>query len=152
MIDRQLAGFLEEGLGINIGTRDERLRPGGARAVAVKVDDDGLHFVVYLSDAAAGRILPDLHANRQAAVVFGRPADDRSCQVKGLFVGARPASAGERPIIDAQWEGFLRQLESIGIPRAASAAWSTWPATAVRLRATALFEQTPGPLAGTPLA
>lgn len=152
MIDRQLAGFLEEGLGINIATRDERLRPGGARAVAVKVEEDGLHLLVYVADIAAARVLPDLQSNRQAAVVFGRPEDDRSCQVKGIFLDARPATDQERPFVDAQWEGFLRQLELIGIPRVASAGWTTWPATAIRLKATALFDQTPGPMAGMPLA
>jgi hypothetical protein len=48
MIDRQLASFMEEGLGIHIGTRDERLQPAGARAAAVKVDGDGTHLVVYV--------------------------------------------------------------------------------------------------------
>ena len=58
----------------------------------------------------------------------------------------------ERPIITAQWQGFMRQLETIGIPRDITLGWATWPAVVVRLRVTAVFEQTPGPLAGTPLA
>lgn len=151
MIDRQLASFLEEGLGIHIGTRDKRLQPGGARAVAVKVDKDGMHLVVYVAKVAAKRILPDLESNGQAAVVFGRPTDDRSCQVKGVFAGARPARANERPFVLAQWGAFLASLERIGIPRQNAAAWITWPAVAIRLKATALFEQTPGPQAGAPL-
>ena len=31
------------------------------------------------------RVLSDLEANGQAALVFGRPTDDRACQVKGVF-------------------------------------------------------------------
>ena len=151
MIDRPLAAFLEEGLGIHIGTRDERLQPGGARALAARVEEDGLHLLVFVPDVAAARILPDLHSNGQAAVVFGRPEDDRSCQVKGVFTGARAATSDERGLVAAQWDGFLRQLELIGIPRPSTAGWTTWPATAIRLKATALFDQTPGPKAGTPL-
>jgi hypothetical protein len=151
VIDRALAGFLEEGVGIHIGARDERLRPFGARAIAVRVEEDGRHLLVFVSAAAAPRVVPHLQANGQAAVVFGRPVDDRSCQVKGLFTDVRHAREDEQAFVRAQWEGFLSQLERIGIPRASSAGWSIWPAVAIRLKATALFNQTPGPQAGTPL-
>lgn len=152
MIKPELASFLEEGLGIHVGTRDERLRPNGARALAVKVSPDGAHIVVYLSQVAAGRVLPDLESNGQAAVDFGRPTDDRACQVKGLFVSSWAASAEERALIETQWRGYGDKLEGIGIPRAAFGNWTIWPAVAIRLKATALFEQTPGPQAGVPLA
>jgi hypothetical protein len=152
MLDRTLAAFLQEGLGIHIGTRNERLEPNGARAVAVTVDDDGAHLVVYVAEVAAARVLPDLTANGQAAVSFGRPVDDRACQVKGQVVSVRPAEAHERAIIRAQFDGFLANLELIGIPRATGANWSWWPAVAILLKASAVFEQTPGPAAGTPLS
>jgi hypothetical protein len=151
MIDAKLGAFLEEGLGIHIGTRDERLQPGGTRAVAVKVEEGGVHIVVYVARAAIKRVLPNLESNGQAAVVFGRPIDERSCQVKGTFVSARPAKAAERELVLAQWDAYRDNLERIGIPRAAAAAWITWPAVAIRLKVTALFEQTPGPNAGVPL-
>jgi len=152
MIDGTLAAFLQEGVGIHIGTRNEALQPNGARAIAVRVEPDGEHFVVYVARVAAARILPDLESNGQAAVGFGRPVDDRACQVKGVFVGARDATEDERAAVLAQWDGFLGSLEKIGIPRPATRTWVTWPAVAIRLRANALFDQTPGPGAGAPLA
>jgi hypothetical protein len=151
MIDDQLAGFLQEGLAIHLGTRNAALQPHGGRAVAVKVEADRVHVVVYLAQAAAERLLEDLEENSPAAVVFCRPIDDRACQVKGICVGVRPAAPEERGLIAAQWDCFLEQLEKIGIPRAVAAGWVTWPAVAVRLRTTALFNQSPGPDAGAPL-
>lgn len=151
MIDGALAAFLQEGVGIHIGTRDAARRPNGARAIAVQVEPDGEHLVVYVARVAAARILPDLESNGQAAVGFGRPVDDRACQVKGVFVSAREAREDERPAVLAQWDGFLASLEKIGVPRAATRTWVTWPAVAIRLRCNALFEQTPGPDAGAPL-
>ena len=148
MIDADLQAFLEAGLGIHIASRTTRLEPNGARAAAVKVDADRLHLTVYAAEVAAARILPDLRANGAAAVVFARPVDDRACQIKGIFVAARPAEANERALVDQQWSAFLDNLEAIGIPRAAPSGWVTWPAVAIRLRATAIFEQTPGPDAG----
>jgi hypothetical protein len=152
MLNPTLAAFLQEGLGIHVGTRNERLEPNGARGIAVTVEPDGAHLVVYVADVAAARLLPDLAANGQAAVSFGRPVDDRACQVKGELVSVRPAAPDEREMIRAQFDGFLANLELIGIPRAGAANWVTWPAVAIRLKATAVFEQTPGPAAGTPLS
>jgi hypothetical protein len=151
MIDGALAAFLQEGVGIHIGTRNDALQPNGARAIAVQVEADGEHLVVYVARIAAARILPDLESNGQAAVGFGRPVDDRACQVKGVFAGVRDATDDERPNVLAQWDAFLGSLEKIGIPRVATRTWVTWPAVAIRLRANALFDQTPGPGAGAPI-
>src|SRR5690606_29686078 len=146
-----LATFLQGGVGIHLGTRNAQLEPNGARAVAVQVDEDAEHLTVYISEVAFARLRADLHSNGLAAVVFGRPTDDRACQVKATFVSERPAADAERPFLIAQWNGFLDQLALIGIPAAATQGWTTWPAVAVRLRATAVFEQTPGPAAGAQL-
>lgn len=143
MIDPDVAAFLREGLSIHIGTRNARFEPNGARAVAIDVEGDGQHLVVYVAGVAASRVLPDLTATGQAAIVFARPTDDRACQVKGTFVSARDAREDERNFVHAQWERLLDNLARIGIPRAVVAAWVTWPAIAIRLKATAVFEQTP---------
>ena len=151
MIDTELAVFLQEGIAIQLGTRNARLEPNGARVVAVTVEGDGRHLVAYVPDAAAPQVLPDLEANGQAALVFARPPDERACQVKGTFTSARPASEAERAAILAQWDRWLDRLASIGVPRATLEPWISWPCTAIRLRVTAIFDQTPGPNAGAPL-
>ena len=148
MIEPELRAFLEGGVGIHIGSRNAALEPNGARVTAVKVEDDLLHLLVYVPEVAAGRVLPDLEANGAAAVVFARPVDDRACQIKGIFAGSRPAGADERRFVEQQWEAFLDNLEKIGIPRVGASGWITWPSVAIRMRATTIFEQTPGPQAG----
>jgi hypothetical protein len=152
MVDPTLAAFLQEGLGVYVGTRNTALEPNGARGVAVRVEEDGRHLVVYVAEVAADRILSDLEANGQIAVSFGRPRDDRACQVKGLFVGSRAASNGERDDVLSQWERFRDALEYIGISRPITNGWVAWPAVALRLKVTAVFEQTPGPSAGVAIA
>ena len=138
-------------MAIHIATRNDTLEPNGARVAAVMVDDDGTHITAYLPKIAARPIVADLEANRQAALVFARPTDDRSCQIKGVFVEARSASARERRLVDRQWDAFLTNLAQIGIPRQVAEGWKIWPSIAVRLRVTALFSQTPGPGAGAPI-
>ena len=151
MIDPQLAAFLEGSVAIHFASRNEQLEPHGARVVAVKVDADGSHITAYLPKVAAATVLADLASNRQGAIGFGRPTDDRACQVKGEFVESRPATARERGMITRQWDALLDNLGQIGIPPQVSEAWPLWPCVAVRMRVTALFSQTPGPGAGAPL-
>jgi len=152
MIHGDLAAFVQGGVGIYIGTRNAALEPNGARALAARVERDGAHLVIYVADAAVPRILPDLESNGMAAVTFGRPVDERAIQVKGTLVSVRPARDDERPALDVQWDLFSRTLEMIGVPREARSAWPRWPATAITLKPTAIFEQTPGPSAGSQLA
>ena len=151
VIDKALASFLEEGIAIQLGTRDDNLRPNGVRVAAVKVADDGTHIVAYVPTVAVRQVLPDLESNGQAALVFARPPDERACQVKGVFAGTHAASGDEERLVTDQWDRWLARLESIGYPRAAFAQWPTLPCTGIRLRVTALFNQTPGPKAGTVL-
>ena len=148
MIEPELRAFLEGGAGIHIGSRTATLEPNGARVTAVKVEDDLLHLLVYVPEVAAARVLRDLEANGAAAVVFARPIDDRACQIKGIFAGSRPAAADERRFVEQQWDAFLGNLEMIGIPRVGASGWVTWPSVVIRMRATTIFEQTPGPQAG----
>jgi hypothetical protein len=151
VIDREFAAFLEEGIAIQLGTRNKRLEPNGVRVVAVKVDEDGTHLTAFVTTGSAPRVLPDLKANGQTALVFARPPDERACQVKGVFAGARPAKAAEKRFVLDQSDRWLARLESIGYPRAAWDNWTTWPCMAIRVRVTALFNQTPGPNAGAAL-
>ena len=152
MIDAELALFLQQGLAINIGTRDATLAPNAAYAPAAAVEPDGTHVVIYVPVVGADAVLADLAHNGQAAVVFARPMDDRACQVKGTCVSCRPATDDERAIVQAQWDGFMQQLEMIGTPGESTRTWITWPCVAIRLRVTALFNQTPGPGAGARLS
>ena len=117
MIEPDLRAFLEGGLGIHIGTRTARLEPNGARALAVRVEDDRLHLIVYLAEVAARRVVPDLRANSAIAVGFARPIDERACQIKGIFVEARPASDDERTVIDSDGIRNAKRLarEMLGI-------------------------------------
>jgi hypothetical protein len=151
MIDQQLAAFLHDGIGIHLGTRNANLEPNGARAIAIRVENAG-RLVVFMSEIAARRVIPDLEDNGHAAVVCGRPVDERACQVKGRFLSVRPATEGDRVYARAQWDAFLDGLEYIGIPRTSAATWSNVADVAIALEVTAVFEQTPGPDAGKQLS
>jgi hypothetical protein len=152
MIDKELASFLQEGIAIQLGSRNAGLEPNGVHVVAAVVEDDGTHVVAYVPDVSARQVLSDLESNGQAALVFARPPDERACQLKGTFAGERAATADERAIVQAQWDRWLDRLASIGVARPAFDHWPAWPCVAIRVQVTAIFNQTPGPGAGARLA
>lgn len=151
MIAPDLASFLEEGLGIHVASRNAALEPNGVRALAVQVEDAGAVLAAYITTMAIGVVLPDLLANGQVAVLFGRPVDERSVQVKGTYLDVRDGRDDEQALVTRQWEGYLANLGLIGIPREVYDVGPRWPVRVIRLRVTAIFEQTPGPSAGEPL-
>ena len=116
MIEPDLRAFLEGGLGIHIGSRTAALEPNGARALAVKVEEDRLHLVVYLPEAAASRVFPISGQQRRR----GRCSRGRSTSApaKSRASSSTPACGGRRArVIEQQWDGFRDNLERIGIPR-----------------------------------
>jgi hypothetical protein len=151
MIPDDLATFLVSGISFYVGTRDAELEPHGTRAWALAVADDREHAVVFVPERAASRILSNLEDNGRIAIAASRPTDHRSCQLKGTFIEARPCLPAERDEVARQADGFLCELETIGIPRTLTAAWTIWPCVAVRLRVEHVYEQTPGPGAGDAL-
>lgn len=151
LISDEFAIFLQSGLSIVVGVRDDALRPGGARAWALKVHDDRVHLTTFLFSKSAPALLKTLRAHPEIALAIDRPTDARACQLKGSFVGSRRARVAERAEVERQVEGFLTHLEALGIPRALTGGWEFWPCVALELRVTEIFEQTPGPGAGEPM-
>jgi len=150
-ISEELAAFLESGLAILVATRDRDLQPDGAVAWAARVHDDRVGLTLYMHDQAAAEMLRNLEQHPEIAIDLDRPTSHRACQVKGRYLSSRPARDEERSIVERQMDRFAVDLEAIGIPRPMTAGWTTWPCTAIELRATQLFEQTPGPGTGEPL-
>jgi hypothetical protein len=150
-ISDEFARFLESGLAITVATRDGELQPDGTSAWAVRVSEDRQHLTIFLHEKGAAAMLRNLAAHPEIAAVLDRPSDHLACQVKGLFVSSRRARADERPHVERQVGSFAADLETIGIPRDMTAGWQCWPCTALKVRVTAMFEQTPGPGTGEPL-
>jgi hypothetical protein len=148
LISDELAAFLESGLAIVVGTRDGALQPDGTGALAVRVERDRRHLTLFMFEDAGRAMLRNLESHPEIALDCDLPTSHRACQVKGTFVSCRPAELPERTIVDRQIEGFAADLETLGIPRTMMTGWKTWPCLALEIRATHVFEQTPGPGTG----
>jgi hypothetical protein len=133
-----------------VGTRDAALRPACAMASGVAFPGDG-RVTVYLSEDAGAETLVNLEANGAIAVVFEEILSHHTVQVKGRVLEIRPAAERERELVERSIAGFFRQVEAVGASPGVVRKRRRWPCRVVTFEVTDVFEQTPGPKAGTPL-
>jgi hypothetical protein len=146
-IAEDLVAFLESGVSVLVGTRDERLRPTAARGMGVTVAPDRRSIAVRLPKALAAQTLANLRDDARAAVTFCRIGDNRAIQIKGRCVDVREGTEDDRVLAARYVAMFGTALEVIGVPRARSR-FTHWPAVVIHVAAEQFFVQTPGPAAG----
>ena len=82
---------------------------------------------------------------------FGTPMDHCATQLKGMTIETRLAREDEASFVRGRLDAFADVLDSIGVPKGLTRAVAHWPAFAVSMRVEQVFEQTPGPNAGSRL-
>ena len=152
MITPDLAEFIQSGVAIHVATRSPRLVPEEVRGMGARVESGGAELTVFLPASAAGASLANLADNGRIAVVFSRPADHRTFQVKGRATALRGADEADRVVIDRYRRCLVEAYATVGVPPAITWRIAVWPAHAIRFRVESVFIQTPGPGAGAPLA
>jgi hypothetical protein len=146
-----LADFLQSGVSILVGTRDSELRPAATRGMGASIDPECRTLTLYLPEATAERTLANLRDNGRIAMTFSRAIDHRSIQIKGKCTLIRAATAAERAVQGRYLELLIESFTLIGLPRRELERATYWPSFAVEVAVGELYEQTPGPQAGSPL-
>ena len=140
---------------LQIGTRDEALRPAHLTAVGAVVHDDRQTVTVFVPTARAERALRDLAANGRIALGAGL-ASHEAYQLKGTYVSSRPTDAADRTRQEAYRAALLASALEAGFPEALARPFTLGfahsPGVAITFRAEEVFQQTPGPGAGTLLS
>jgi hypothetical protein len=152
VLPADLADFLESGVSILVGTRDMGLRPATARAMGASVGRELRTHTMYLPEATSERTLANLRDNGQIAMTFSRAIDHRSIQIKGKCTLIRAGTAEDRAVQERYRALLIESLALIGLPRAELERATYWPSVAVEVDVGELYEQTPGPQAGSPLS
>jgi hypothetical protein len=152
LIGAELQEFLESGISVLVGSRDRLLVPEAIRGFGLRVEAGGHELVVFVPDAWGARTLANLRDNGRIAVGTARPADHRSVQLKGSVLEIRPGGDEDRAALERYREQLVGHFGEIGFPPRILHRLNVWPCHAVRFAVEALFEQTPGPRAGAPLA
>jgi hypothetical protein len=151
VIDEGARELLLTGAATVVATRDERMRPQLQRGWAVAVSEDGREVTVCVPAAPGSRMRENLESNGALAITCSRPTTYRTVQVKGEVVAIRDITPEERASAEAHADEFSREVEAVGLPPGGGRRLFDGELVAVTIAATELYDQTPGPKAGTRL-
>ncbi len=140
---------------VQVGSRDDALRPAHTMAVGAVVHDDRQTVTVFVPAARSERILRDLTGNGRIAVGAAL-ASHEAYQLKGTYVSSRPTDDADRARQEIYRAALLQSALEAGYPEALARrfclGFAYAPGVAITFRAEEVFLQTPGPGAGTLLS
>lgn len=139
------------GVSLFVGTVSRDGVPSGCRAVAATSTDDLKSLTIYLPLETSRDVIADIAVTKRIALAASHPPTHHTVQLKGVSTGVRLADDSEAEMIRTRFDAFVEVLHAIGIPRRVARSVNQWPAFAVDMKVEEIFEQTPGPNAGTPI-
>jgi hypothetical protein len=151
MIDTRLKRCLEPGLSILVGSVDSRGVPSCSRAIALASQDDLETVTTYVPLATSQETIANVASTRRLAVAATHIVDHCSTQLKGTVTSVRLAREDESPFVLAQLDRFADLLSTLGLPKRIMRGVAHWPAFAIEMRVEEVYDQTPGPRAGSRL-
>jgi len=155
-LDAALQAFIESGVSVMVGTRDEGLVPELVRAWGAHVNRDRRSIRVCVPEATSVRTRTNLVGNGRIAATFSLPRTYETVQLKGRHLRTSKPSIEDLLRVERHHASFAEANASIGVPRARTEAfWRRELAgsslfVTIHFAVQAIFNQTPGPAAGAP--
>ena len=149
--------FIQRGVSVMLGTRDSELVPELVRAWGPRVSRDRTSVSLCVARAVSARTLGNLEDNGRMAATFASPGNSTAIQIWGRCIETGPARRLDLEAVEAHRDAFVELNKGLGVPRAfIEALWQRELAgseqmVTVRFVAEQIFNQTPGPDAGSPL-
>src|SRR5581483_5091469 len=131
------------------GTVDPGGVPSCCRAIAIASDDGLETLTVYVPVATSQEAIRNIALTKRLAVAASHPVDHCSTQMKGTTIDTRLARDEEAERVRRGLDAFADVLDAIGVPRRLTRGVAHWPAFAITMRVEEMYDQTPGPQAGT---
>jgi hypothetical protein len=150
-MNERLQKCVEPGVSVIVGSVDAQGNPACCRAVGLRSDDDLATVTVFVPVATSAETIANVASTKRLAVVTTHPISHCATQLKGVVERTRPARDDEEPFVVEHFGGFGGVLNAIGYPLRATRSVTHWPAFAIEMRVDEIYEQSPGPKAGTRL-
>jgi Pyridoxamine 5'-phosphate oxidase len=156
-INGKLKDFLEGGVSVIVGTRDSRLVPEITRAWGPSVSKDRRRIRLCIPLATSRKTLENLEENGQIAVSFSLPSNYQTVQLQGRCDRTSEPVPADLAAVERHRAAFCSVNEKIGVPRHhVESFWRRELETSsamvmIRVMPEEVFDQTPGPDAGSPL-
>ena len=156
-ISAELRALLESGVSAVVGTRDADFVPEITRAWGLLVSKDRKSISLCVPLATSQKTLDNLAGNGQITVCCSLPTSYKTVQLKGQCIRTTDPRRADLAAVARHREAFGRLNVRIGVPRPRSETF--WrreleispDLVKVRFVPEQVFDQTPGPDAGSPL-
>ncbi len=125
------------------------MRPALARGWAVAPSDDGTEISLCVAAPEGSAVRRNLEGNGAIAITCSSPATYRTVQVKGEVIAISDPTPRRLAAVDAHVAAFCLDIEPLGLPPEAGRRLLDEGLIELRVRPSELFDQTPGPSAGT---
>ncbi len=152
MSQERLKGWAGAGTSVLVGTVDADNIPTCCRGVAIATKDNFETVTVYIPAATGQETVANVATTRRIAVSLSRPLTHETIQIKGISRGVRLAAPGDEEYVRERLYAFADVLDAIGLPMRITRNMAHWPAFAIEMSVEEVFDQTPGPKAGTPFS
>jgi hypothetical protein len=151
MVLDRLRKCVRSGLSIIVATADTERVPSCCRGIAIKTNDEFETVTVYVPAATSHETMANVATTRRVAIVCAEPLSHETTQIKGVTRAVRLASQSEESFVRERRDAFAGVLASLGYPLHLATRITHWPAFAIDVSVEQVFDQTPGPNAGTAL-
>lgn len=147
-----IADFLQSPVAIDVAGSNPSHRPSLARGLGCRVLNEGRQCCIFLSRPRSQALLDDLRIHPQLAAVFCLPTTEQALQIKGVVSDIRLLTAEEQLHLEACCQSFAAEIAQIGYSTEFAAHYRyAGECVALIVTPTDIYEQTPGPLAGSRL-
>jgi hypothetical protein len=147
--------FIQREVAIDLASCSPDLRPSACRGFACRVSPDRQRLTVYVRRGEAAQLMQDVLAQDTVAVVFCLPETEVALQIKGRQVSLQAAGSDDADYVARYRNAFVDGIARLGYGREFGHAYMATEANqlvALSFTPEAVFEQTPGPMAGRHVA
>ncbi len=156
-IGSDLKAFLESGVSVVVGTRDADLVPEITRGWGLLVSKDRRSISLCVPLATSHKTLDNLAGNGQITICCSLPSSYKTVQLKGQCIKTTDPRRADLTAVERHREAFGRLNVRIGFPHQLTETFWRRELEAspvlvkLRLVPEQVFDQTPGPDAGSTL-
>ena len=147
--ERLLRVATDGGTSVLVGSADSGAVPACCRGIAVSTDATLARATVYVPVATSRDVIANAATSKKLAVMITRVVEHVGIQLKGTVEAIRLAGDDEGPFVRRRLQEFAEVVDEIGLPRRIFMSVNHWPAFAVEIAVEEVFDQTPGPRAGS---
>jgi hypothetical protein len=155
VLNETMAAFIAgSATSIAVASRGADLWPSLSKAVACRVAPDRTRITLYVDARLARDVLRALRDGFAVAAVFSEPATHRTLQIKGARAEVGAIEPGDAEFARCRFDAIVAHIAALDYPEDGLRCYFHYEPgelVAVTFSPTEVFEQTPGPAAGTRL-